>query len=146
MIAADSAGFGFIVFRDKMRSSKRAVRVTGSQCIIVHLPGISFKVLVFCKNNMKRYCRRHMNYKPVLMNREGLLTKKPLVISGFFVYLEVVIPSFEYLPVLSFSCISANAFTVWFTSSRVWAAVGMMRSMITSFGTTGYITIEQKIK
>ncbi len=69
MIAIDSAGFGFIVFRDKMRSSRRAVRVTGSQCIIVHSLVISFKVLVFCINNMKRYCRWHMNYKPVLMNR-----------------------------------------------------------------------------
>src|SRR6185295_17862937 len=53
--------------------------------------------------------------------------------------------SLSYNPSFNLCATSANASTVYFTSSKLCEAVGINRKIIMPFGITGYNTAEQKM-
>ena len=95
-----------------------------------------------------------------LLNRNGLRLALPTMVFGPHIgqvnetphqlrssgpQAQSTMPSCWYSPAAKRSFTFLKVSMVYWTSSNVCTAVGIKRSMITSFGTTGYTTMEQKM-
>ena len=120
------------------------------------IPGMDPCICPTTPHHRKRLSKKtlHGPFEHLLNGGAFGLTLPPMVVGAIVRQLkeythldqaQEAISSLLYSPANSLSFTLVKVSMVYLTSSNVWIAVGIKRSMMVSFGTTGYTTMEQKM-